>query len=163
MTDLDGELEKLRAEARHRLEGERELDEKLAGYERERIERELRMPPEPAPAAAAADEESDARDDEAPAKAEAAKPESTKPSVTAGLTAAAAERGAKEAATKVSSLSTPKLVGYAIAFIFAAWIVDRLIGPIVAIVVLGILAILGYRLLRWMGAPDDDEDDRNTE
>jgi hypothetical protein len=142
VTDLDGELEKLRAEARHRLEGERELQEKLAAYEQ--VDRELRAPPETAPLP---------DDDEERA---ATRPVKT---AKASLTAKAAEQTAKEAAERVSSLSTPKLVGGLVALIFAAWIIDRLIAPIVAIAVLAVFVILGYRFLRWITSADEDDDD----
>ena len=83
------------------------------------------------------------------------RPEPTK----AGLTVGAAEKAAADAAATVSRLSTPKLLVYFVVLIFGAWIIERLIGPIVAMAVLVIIGILGYRLLKWLATPAPDEKD----
>lgn len=150
MTDLDGELERLRAEARHRLDGERELEEKLASYERE-----LRDPPR-------VDAVTDDADDESVEEKRAQAPKKTNP-LAASLAAKAAEESARSAAKSVSALSTPRLLAYLVGLIFAAWIVNQLIGPIIALAVLAVFVILGYRFLRWFTSPDDGGSDGDDE
>jgi len=135
VTDLDGELERMRVEARHKLEGERELEDKLADYERKL-----------APPAAAVPE----RDVEEPKEA-------PKPSVEARVAAHAAEQAAEHAAERVTRLSTPKLLAGLLLLVFGAWIAERLIGPVVAIAICLILVILGYRLIKWLGSDEKDE------
>ncbi len=131
MTDLDGELERMRVEARHKLEGERELEDKLADYERKL-----------APPTAAVPERDVEDAKEAP-----------KPSVEARVAAQAAEH----AAEKVTGLSTPKLLAGLLLLVFGAWIAERLIGPVVAIAICLILVVLGYRLIKWLGSDGKDE------
>ncbi len=145
MTDLDGEIEKLRAEARHRLDGERELEEKLAGYERE-----LRAPRET--------ETETENENENENENEVAKPKPPS-AVQSSLTAQVAEAKAKEAAAKVGSFSTPKLVVLLAVIVFGGWIINNLIGPLVALATLLIICLLGYRFLRWLTTSDPDDDE----
>lgn len=139
MTDLDGELERLRAEARERLKGEQELADQRAAYEK--IERELREPPK----SVAKDEESD--------------DEESAPVASSSLSAKAAEHAAQETAKKVSALSTPKLLVLLVVLAFGAIIVQRIIGPLVTLACLAILLLLAYRGFRWFVGGSDAEPD----
>lgn len=147
MTDLDGELEKLRAEVRHRIEGERELEEKLAAYKEA-----APLPPETAPLE---DVDSDEDDDEASETKAAEK----SPSLGASLATNTAAETAKKAAKDVSAFSTPKLLVLLVAVVFAAWLIRVLVAPIVALAVLGIVVLLGYRFLRWLTSSAEDDGD----
>ena len=133
MTDFDGELERMRVEARHKLEGERELEERLADYERARTE----------PPAAVPEKKEEA--------------EEKKVAPVASVEARLAARTAEEAAAKVTGLSTPKLLAGLLLLVFGAWIADKLIGPLVAIAVVLILIMLGYRFIKWLGSDEKDE------
>ena len=137
--DVDGELERLRAETRHRLEGEKELEDKLAEYELAALK--AAAPPPAAKAKPAAEERSE------------------KPSLEAQLAKSAAGSAAKKAAREVSSLSTPKLLGALLALVFGVWILERLLAPIVALAVLAIVLILGWRFLSWLTSDEKDDDD----
>jgi hypothetical protein len=137
VTDLDGEVERLRAEARHRLEGERELEEKLAGYEKEVAARAA------PPAAEHAKEDEDEDEEERAAATSAA---------TGGLVTEATKASAKKAASSFLGLSTPSLLAGLVAIIFGVLILERILVPIAGLVVLAIVVLLGYRFFRWFSS-----------
>jgi hypothetical protein len=153
VTDLDGEFERMRAEARHRLESEQELEEKLAHYEAA-----LAPPAPPREAEATDDDEDDAAD----AKADAA---AAAPTTATGLATKAAGDAAKVAARNVLGFSTPKLLATMVLLIFGAWILHSVLGPLVTLGVFAIVVILGYRLLRWFvggkEAPEPTKEDED--
>ena len=151
MTDVDGELEKLRAEARHRLEGEKELEDKLAAYEREIA---------PPPRASAASREADEDDVD---EVEDVKEKPAEPVVSSSLTAQLAEAKAKETVAKVSSFSTPKLVALLAVIVFGGWIINNLIWPLIGLASLLIVCLLGYRFLRWLSSGPDDDDGKKDD
>jgi hypothetical protein len=150
VTDLDGELERMRAETRHRLDSEQELEEKLAAYEKSLAPLAPPRIPE--------DVEEDQEAAEKPAPAETS------------VAAKAAGDVAKSAAKKVVGFSTPKLLATVVALFFGAWILERVIGPLVTLAIFAIVVLLGYRLLRWFvggkepaeeAGKDDAKDDED--
>jgi F0F1-type ATP synthase assembly protein I len=144
--DWDRELEKMRAETRQRLDGEKELEAKLAEY------KTPELPPENVLDRVKDEDDDDDEEDEKPAEKKA------EGSLAANVAANAAAESAKKAAREVSTFSTPKLIAILVGLVFGAWIIDRLIGPIVTLVVLAILVLLGYRLLKWLTTPEKEDE-----
>ena len=152
VTDFDGELERMRAETRQRLQDEKELEAKLAEY------KTPELPPENVldlvPVKEDEEDEDDEDDEEEKPRPAEKKAEG---SVATTVAANAAAETAKKAAREVSTFSTTKLVVILVGLVFGAWIIERLIGPIVTLAVLAILVLLGYRLLKWLTTPSKDE------
>lgn len=155
MTDFDGELERMRAETRQRLQDEKELEAKLAEYKTPELppENVLDLVPVKEDEEDEEDEDDEEDEEEKPRPAE----KKAEGSVATTVAANAAAETAKKAAREVSTFSTTKLVVILVGLVFGAWIIERLIGPIVTLAVLAILVLLGYRLLKWLTTPSKDE------
>ena len=164
MSDLDAELERLRAETRRRLDEDKRLEQRLEALEQEAlppVDRPLpgeasTTPTGPPPAARAPNgpssarrERSDEDDDESAKDSEA--------SVVGSL----AGRAAKGAVRQVlgGGLSTPALATVAVALLVFLALLDKIVAPILTLVALVVVLVLLYRFFRWFTSPSSDRED----
>jgi hypothetical protein len=137
VSELDAEFEKLREEARRRLDADKELEAKIDSF--------ARLP------------EADPQI-ERPAPVE--KPREREPDKAFEAAAVAARAAGK----RVNKLSTTKLAIAAGVLILTLAVLDKIVAPILGLVILAVIVLLGIRFLRWFtgkpaAAPGDEEED----